>query len=316
MAFASRLLFSVLVSEMAGGFPNDPGYIKYQQHYFQAVQIPGAWELLQQDPNHKVTTIAIIDSGMKSDHPDLKDNAVVGYNVVDKNTDTHDREGHGTKMAGIAGAVINNGIGGAGTALSVRLMPIYNGGLPFNDHYIAEAIKYAVGAKADVILFAAGSNKPFDDEATAAITQAETANIPLICSAGNEGQEIGQGNHVFPCEYTKTIDGVICVAGTLEDTMNLFVKSNYASFIDAAAPATALMTTYDGGYVVNSRVSNSAAMVAGIVAMMKSVSPSALTVKQVKEAIKHTSDPGVKRSGGKVTMPFGRVNAYKAVKSM
>ncbi|KAF4747042.1 hypothetical protein FOZ63_004011 [Perkinsus olseni] len=202
-------------------------------------------------------------------------------------------------MAGIAGAVINNGIGGAGTALSVRLMPIYDGGLPFNDHYLAEAIKYAVGAKADVILFAAGSNKPFDDEATAAIAQAETANVPLICSAGNEAKEIGQGNHVFPCEYTKTMDGVVCVAGTLEDTMNLFVKSNYASFIDAAAPATALMTTYDGGYVVNNRVSNSAAMVAG----------------QIKEAIKHTSDPGVKSSDGKVTMPFGRVNAFKAVKS-
>ncbi|KAF4696509.1 Suppressor of the cold-sensitive snRNP bioproteinsis mutant brr1-1 [Perkinsus olseni] len=148
-------------------------------------------------------------------------------------------------------------------------------GLPFNDHYLAEAIKYAVGAKADVILFAAGSNKPFDDEATAAITQAETANVPLICSAGNEAKEIGQGNHVFPCEYTKTMDGVVCVAGTLEDTMNLFVK----------------------------------------MAMMKSVSPSPLTVKQIKEAIKHTSDPGVKSSDGKVTMPFGRVNAFKAVKS-
>ncbi|KAF4659196.1 hypothetical protein FOL47_007693, partial [Perkinsus chesapeaki] len=104
--------------------PNDPFYREHQQNYLEAIKAPEAWDRIYDVPKANQTVIAVIGQGMMSDHEDLRHNAIPGYNMIDKNTNTSDRDGTGTNVAGAAGAVTNNSIGIAGIAGTVKLMPI------------------------------------------------------------------------------------------------------------------------------------------------------------------------------------------------
>ena len=69
-------------------------------------------------------TIAILDSGVDTTHPDLEAQLVPGWNAYDNNSDTSDVFGHGTQVAGTAAAAGNNSIGVAGVAFGAKIMPI------------------------------------------------------------------------------------------------------------------------------------------------------------------------------------------------
>src|SRR5581483_10432058 len=69
-------------------------------------------------------TVAVLDSGIDPSHPDLMGRVVPGRNVRERTTDTRDDIGHGTHVAGIIGALGNNGTGVAGLSWAVRLMPV------------------------------------------------------------------------------------------------------------------------------------------------------------------------------------------------
>src|SRR5689334_6378347 len=99
--------------------PNDPGYSA--QWHLPKISAPGGWDLTRGTPS---VTIAVIDSGIDPYHPDLSANLVTGYNFLTNNSDTHDIYGHGTAIAGIAGAIGNSGIGVAGVAWSNTIMPL------------------------------------------------------------------------------------------------------------------------------------------------------------------------------------------------
>ncbi|KAF4663302.1 hypothetical protein FOL47_005825 [Perkinsus chesapeaki] len=164
-----------------------------------------------------------------------------------------------------------------------------------------------------VILYTSVQEEPFEDAAVAALQSASKAGIPFICSSGNDGLDISKpGNQRYPCEYAKTIDGVICVAATVIKEMELLEISNYAPYINAAAPGYAFSTDLNGKYVARAGASCSAAMVAGVVTMMKSVSKEPLSVQAINSIIKETSTPGIERKG--VQMDFGRLDALAAVK--
>ncbi|MET0859127.1 MAG: S8 family serine peptidase, partial [Telluria sp.] len=79
-----------------------------------------AWDISQ----GAGVTVAILDSGVDTAHPDLAPNLVAGFNAYDNNTDVADVCGHGTAVAGTAAAVSNNGVGVAGMAGSAKIMPI------------------------------------------------------------------------------------------------------------------------------------------------------------------------------------------------
>ncbi|KAF4677997.1 Suppressor of the cold-sensitive snRNP bioproteinsis mutant brr1-1 [Perkinsus chesapeaki] len=310
--FSSPLICAIAISSLHGAYPNDEYYWAEQRDYFNAIRVPRAWRKCR---GHKrsIKTVAIIDSGMDSTHPDLKANAVVGYNVVDKNTDTHDRANHGTAMAGVIGAVINNTIGIAGITDYVNLIPIYDGEI-VSDKHAADAIDYAVRAQADVIFYSSRQREPFGGRVTAALKKASQAGIPFVCPAGNDGKNISEpGNAAYPCKYTRSMDVVICVAATFEDSMVLRKRSNYAPFIDVAAPGGTFTTAPKGGYSPSRGTSPAAAIVAGVIAMMKSVGKSPLTVKEVKSILKETGVPGVTTPGA-VPVGFGRLDVWNAIK--
>jgi subtilisin family serine protease len=124
-------------------YPDDPLYQNGSQWYIDAVNAPAAWDSVTSDSNQ---VIAILDTGVDWDHPDLDDaiwtnwdeipgngadddgNGYAddsrGWDWINNDNDPHDDNSHGTHVAGIAAAENNNGTGIAGVAWGARIMPL------------------------------------------------------------------------------------------------------------------------------------------------------------------------------------------------
>ncbi|KAF4677998.1 Suppressor of the cold-sensitive snRNP bioproteinsis mutant brr1-1 [Perkinsus chesapeaki] len=295
---------------------NDPFYPK-QAPYLEAINVPRAWKRLASTRViRKEVTVALIDSGVRPKHPDLVGNLVKGYNAIDGSYDTRDRDplGHGTGMAGVLGATINNTRGIAGVMDLVNIMPICEGKRPSQPTVIA-AIDYVVRhreARDIKFILLAASAAEYEPQLADKIRQADQAGLSIIVTAGNKGKNATTEKR-YPCALTEQLSGVLCVAATELSMMKLASFSNYANYVDVAAPGVGIMTT--GNYINYDTVSGTSpasAIVAGVVAMLYSLAPG-LSPADIKRIIKETSKKGLKDSTGKVTLPFGRVDADKAV---
>ncbi len=93
--------------------PNDPAFNNGLQWGLQKIRAPQAWDIVSRGNGIRV---AVIDTGVQDDHPDLRGKVIMGYNFVDKNWNSYDYNGHGTHVAGIIAAITNNGIGMAASS--------------------------------------------------------------------------------------------------------------------------------------------------------------------------------------------------------
>ncbi|KAF4677202.1 hypothetical protein FOL47_002765 [Perkinsus chesapeaki] len=203
-----------VVGNENGSPVNDP-YYDDQKPYLEFVGIPSAWNRMASVPSQKRVTVAHIDSGVKPDHPDLVESLVKGYNVIDKTTNTPEKLGHGTKMAGILGATINNSIGIAGVTNLVNIMPI-----SLEDKCEVEnqanAIGYAVDkkdAKDIKVIFYPFSGISEAPQITEKIERAVAKGMLVIVAAGNDARNVTE-NKAYPCLLTERLPGVLCVAAT------------------------------------------------------------------------------------------------------
>src|SRR5690606_34252085 len=123
------------------------------------VDAPLAWDVTTGSVN---TTIAIIDTGLDLDHPDLAGKILSGYDFVNNDTVPQDDHGHGTHVAGLAAANSNNDTGTAGLCWQCRLMPLKGLNADNWGYYSwwASAIYYAVNTGADVINMSMGGTDP------------------------------------------------------------------------------------------------------------------------------------------------------------
>jgi len=207
--------------------------------------------------------LAIIDSGVAYDLPDFVANMwhnpgeipgngvdddgngyvddVVGYDFGEGDADPYDRVGHGTHVAGIAGAVGNNGVGIAGVSRQVSLMALKiadaEGNLP--DFAIVQAILYAVDMGARVINASWGSAAP-SDVLEAVIRETTRAGILFVAAAGNSGLALDDYPQ-YPASYD--LNNILAVAATdNKDQRPIF--SNYsATLVDIGAPGLDILST-------------------------------------------------------------------------
>ncbi|KAF4677405.1 hypothetical protein FOL47_001617 [Perkinsus chesapeaki] len=296
------------------GYPNDPMYNK-QTKYLSAIKIPDAWQRLQK-PRVKRSEVgvAVIDTGVNCDYPDLAKNCIEGYNVIDNNTDTHDREHHGTEVAGIVGAVVNNSVGIAGVMDLVKLMPVYSGARVTGQSLI-KSVDYVIRHKEEKnikIILMAVSSSTLDKLLNSKIKEATNAGILVVVTAGNERKNITKDKR-YPCALTIHLDGVVCVTATQGTKMQLEIASNVGTYVDIAAPGADIWTTStDTPYKKVSGTSAAAPIIAGVAAMLYSLAPR-LSPGDVKKILKDTSKPGVKDRFGEKKLRLGRVDADKAV---
>jgi subtilisin family serine protease len=172
------------------GSDSEPDPMRSQQWALKALDLPGAWETAKGED----TVIAVVDTGIDLDHPDLKGRLVDGYDFVDGDDDPMDRNGHGTHVAGIAAAHTDNGIGIAGGAPGAKLMPVRVLGPKGTgrDADIAKGIVWAAKHGADVINLSLGESGLMarllkGGILNTAIELAHDKGAVVVAAAGNDG---------------------------------------------------------------------------------------------------------------------------------
>jgi serine protease len=225
-----EMQFRSAVAPEHEGFPNDPQY-KFQWHLNQ-IGMPKAWQLA--DGNGVI--VAVLDTGVAYEDyrnfhllPDLKGITFVDpYDFVGNTKHANDDHGHGSHVTGTIAQVTHNGIGVAGVARNVRIMPlkVLSGSGSGSVAGIANAIRYAADKGAKVINMSLGSAFP-SAVLKNAVAYAHGKGVTVVCAAGNESR----GRVGYPAAYP----GAIAVAATQFDEATTFY-SNWGKDIDVAAP--------------------------------------------------------------------------------
>jgi thermitase len=260
------------------GLPNDVLYREQYQWNLPVIQAEAGWDITKGD---KHIIIAVIDTGVDLDHPDLKKRLTNGYNVLENNNFPDDDNGHGTHVAGIIASETNNREGVAGITWYNKVMPIKamgaeGYGTTFD---VAKGIVWAVDHGADVINLSLGNYQPsflFKES----LDYAYDHNVVLVAAAGNE--DTSQPS--YPAAYPQ----VLSVAA-VSHTGQRAPFSNYGDYIDVAAPGVQIPSTYfNQQYAALSGTSMASPHVAGLAGLLLSVNPD-LTNREVMNIIKNTT---------------------------
>lgn len=273
--------------------PNDTDWPK--QWGPVRVNAPQMWDLNVGAP---AATVAILDTGVDLDHPDLMGNLLPGTDTGDGDNNPDDPDGHGTHCAGIAGAIGNNGLGVAGMGWTNKILPVRVFGAA-GGFAVATGITWAADNGADVISMSLGVG---DFEALhEAIDYAWGKNILLVAAAGNDGDQ----RQNLPASHEK----VLAVSNsTQDDSRN--PGSTYGQWVDVAAPGTDIWATLPGGtYGSLTGTSMSCPMVAGLAGVIYSAGGDGMTNQQAWDLITSTS----------VDVDYvkhGRIDAFEAVNNV
>ncbi|TYS47807.1 S8 family peptidase [Bacillus infantis] len=258
--------------------PNDQLYREKYQWNLPAIDIEKAWDISKGDED---IIIAVVDTGVDMDHPDLRKRLMKGYNVMQNSSDFDDDNGHGTHVAGIIASETNNGEGIAGITWNNRIMPVKAMGSKGYGYTfdIAKGIIWAADHGADVINLSLGNYQPsaFLEEA---IRYAYDKGAVLISAAGNDNSE----QPSFPAAFPEVLS-VSAVSYTGEKAE----FSNYGYYIDVTAPGVYIPSTYfKNQYAALSGTSMASPHVAGLAGLILSVNPD-LSNREVMNIIKGTA---------------------------
>lgn len=268
--------------------PDDPDLATAWQ--FGRIGAENTWNQVN---NGDPVVVAVIDTGLNTQHPDLTGKTVAGYDYVDDTADVKDIAGHGTKVSGVIAATANNDIGIAGIAgtANVKIAPYRVGGTFEGDTNLSKAsicaALYDAASRSDVKVI----NMSFGwyDVSTAletAIANAVSAGKILVSSSGNEGKP--DDSHAGQYSYPASYEGVISVGATTSAD-SIASYSQYNDRVDLCAPGNAVYTTTsDGSYKTVSGTSFASPVVAGACAVLAAADPS-LTSAKAETLLKDTA---------------------------
>ena len=269
--------------------PSDSYY--NNQWYLQKIKASIAWEEQRESPD---IVIAIVDSGVQIDHPDLKDNIWVNVREIPNNRKDDDGNGfiddvngwdfvnsvpdpnpkfqsgfteegifHGTIVAGVVAAMGNNAAGVAGVTWSAKIMPLKaldDRGVG-DTFRIIQAVDYAINNGADIInLSFVGYN--YSQSLAEAIDRAYKAGVIVVAAAGNE-ESGGYGHSLDELPiYPACLDGGKNMVLGVASTDALDQKTKFSSYgthcVDIAAPGISIFSTvvYSPNHQIDGRLLN------------------------------------------------------------
>lgn len=324
-----------IIHTAAAVTPNDPSY----PDQWNIQDLPWVWGVTTGNSNVRV---AVVDTGILLDHPDLSSKLVDGYDFVRDMSKSNDGDGidadpddpgdrsnadgsssfHGTHVAGIVAAQTNNGAGIAGVNWGALVMPMRVLGLggEGTSYDVLQGVRYAAGlendsgetppAPADIINLSLEGE--FYSEAEAAVyAAARNAGVLLVAAAGDDGD----GSYAYPASYP----GVVSVSATAR--WGITPYSNYNPAIDVAAPggdASSPILSLGGDdsahiedptrpiiYGLSKKYGTSMAAphVAGVAALMKAVRPT-MTPDEFEQYLMGEDSDHNERSGYGVLAPY------------
>ncbi|MDR4885973.1 S8 family peptidase [Fredinandcohnia sp. QZ13] len=242
----------------------------------QLVQAPSIWEESSQGEG---IVIAVIDTGIDTSHPDLKDRIIAGRNFTTdyqgKTDIFEDNNGHGTHVSGTIAASLNNeGVVGVAPRAQILSLKALTGEGSGNYEWIIDAIHYALewrgpdNERVRVISMSLGGPEDVP-ELHEAIQQAVNQNVSVVVAAGNEGDS---QEDTFEYAYPGAYNEVISV-GAVNMDLELAPFSNTNTEIDLVAPGVDVVSTYpDNKYAQLTGTSMAAPHVAGAIALLINVS--------------------------------------------
>lgn len=290
------------------------------------VNAPQVWTDINMDNS---VTVAVIDTGVDYNHPDLDGRVLQGYNFIEKNSngvpygsDPYDDHGHGTHVAGIIAGIANNNIGIAGVAGpgNVKILPVkmLNDAGRGTSYDLAQAIRYAGDNGAKIINLSLGSNFATSIERDA-IAYVQDLGCLVIAAAGNESSRV---EYTYPASYP----GVISVAAVDKNEKPAWF-SNYGPTLDVSAPGVNILSTlpagvaelyrgrgdniignrHDGYYVAWSGTSMATPHVVGVAALYKLAHPDASPLEITEMLITTAKD--IEEIGHDISTGYGLVDA-------
>lgn len=299
LARNEHLKFVELDVQLKPGLAVDDPYFGSAWH-LPHIQAPAAWDT----STGRNITIAIIDSGVDANHPDLAGKLVPGWNFFDNNADTSDVFGHGTLVAGTAAASSNNAVGVASVAGSSLIMPMRITDATGSGYLsaAAQSITWAADRGARVANLSFAGIGGYATVQSAAQYMKNKGGL-VVTAAGNYGRE----------ETFAPSAATLVVSAT--DGSDIKTSwSSYGNFVDVAAPGAGIWTTArGGGYSAPSGTSFSSPVVAGVVALVMSANPALKPVDAENILFSTASDLGA--AGFDIYYGYGRVNAAAAVQA-
>jgi subtilisin family serine protease len=253
--------------------------------------------------------VAILDSGVELDHPDLAANLwtnpneiagngvdddrngyvddVHGANMISPGASVNDDEGHGTHVAGIVAARAGNGTGGSGIAPGARIMAVkvLDANRAGNSSLLARGIRYAIdeGAKIlNVSLNGDGTSSDLEE----ALRYADARGVSVVSSAGNNARDLDV-RPSYPA--SSPVSAVLSVTATERSGSLLSVANRGLNSVDIAAPgATILSTAVGSRYELRAGTSMATPFVAGSLALLAAARPD-LPQSALRDALTKTA---------------------------
>ena len=314
--------------------PNDPFYVSdpsvgLGQWGIRKAHVDQAWDIARGSPS---IIVAVIDTGIDANHPDLAGVVLPGATFLTSPDptcaavpagSTVDDNAHGTHVAGLIAANGNNGIGIAGVAFGVKILPIKaldcQGSGLMSD--VASGVIWATDHGARVINISLGSNagQPTLQDA---IRYAIARNTVVVAAAGNCGVASSRCSTLNEPQYPGAFPEVLAAAATDENDAHASF-SNVGGYVGISAPGVRVYSTIPtypttlsrstgfSSYAAFSGTSQASPFVAGVAALMLSREPG-LSVAQVLDRLRTTSDD-LGAFGPDPVFGSGRVNALRAL---
>lgn len=304
--------------------PSDPEYDL--KHEFPRIDAELAWDIETGSPD---VWVAVIDTGVDRDHPDLDANVVPGMDFisggdglggetpgdgVDNNGDgvPDQNVGHGTHVAGIIAAEANNGIGALGIAYNVTILPLRifptNGDTGATFSAIIDAVDYATNvSEVKVISMSIGTTYQ-SSLLQNAIDGAWARGKVLIAAAANSNTDLPY--------YPAAHNHVVAVAA-INKSGNKASFSNYGGWVDISAYGTGIYATYfDDSYAFLSGTSMATPLVSGCAALLFSANTDLTNEQCVQILTMYTNDVYENNPGYIGELGSGIVNPYLALSGM
>ena len=276
---------------------NDPDYSK--QWHLPKIGAENAWQIT----DGSGVTVAVLDTGVYAAHPDLSGKVLSGWNTVSNNTNTADIQNHGTWVAGVIAAKVNNFTGGASTAPGTNILPIRitdrtDGGAYYSD--MAQGIIWAAdnGARVANLSYngAAGSLSVSN-----AGDYMRSKGGVVVVAAGNDNTDKG---------YANQASLFVAAATSKSDTKSSY--SNYGNYIDISAPGDSIYTTSrSGGYSTVQGTSFASPNAAAVAALVMAANPGLLPTDVTAVIANSAVDLG--NASWDPIYGHGRVDAQAAV---